>query len=164
MADLIAKTLGDSRPKSRVMKVEHECPYARAFGVFGIGEGIVWKIRTQYDNPAFWFKSKGDEFAVSAQNKLPPSALEIENRDRVRNFAQAIVTENRLQQGWDYLEETHTERSMSSVGHFLRWLTEDCLVEEQREMAEANIDKQKLKPEIVRIAKAWYKGKVDATT
>lgn len=150
--------------KSMVMKVEKECPYARAFGVLGSGEGIVWKTRTRYDNPAFWFKSKGDEFAVSAQNRLPPSALEIENLDRVRNFAQAIVTENRLQQGWDYLEETRVKRNMSSVGHFLRWLTQDCLIEEQREMAEANIEKQKLKPEIVRIAKVWYKGKVEAAT
>ena len=149
--------------KSMVMNVEKECPYARTFGVFGVGEGIVWKFRAQHNDPTFWFKSKGDEFAVSTQNKLAPSALAVENANRTRNFAQAIVTENRLQQGWGYLEEMQTKRDISSLGRFLTWIIEDCLVEEQREVAEANIQKHDLKPEIVRIAKTWYKAKVDAT-
>ena len=132
--------------------------------MFGVGEGIVRKIRTRYDDAAFWFESKGDEFAVSAQSRLRLSALDIENGHLVRDFAQTIVTEIRLQQGWEYPQEMHMKEDMSGKGRSLQWLIEDCLFEEQREMAEANLEKQKLKPEIVRIAKGWYKRKVDVTT
>ena len=152
----------DAEIKTLVEQVEKECPYARTFGVSGIGEGIVWKLCDYFNNPDFWFKSKGEMFAVSACNKLPESALGAKSSERLKSFAKAIVTENRMQQGWGYLEEMRVARDMTGLGKFLRWVVEDCLKEEQRDMEEANIREPDLKPAIIDIAKLWYKGKVNS--
>ncbi len=143
-----------------VKQVEQECPYARTFGVSGIGEGIVWKRRGHFSTPMFWFKSKGEMFAVTAKSKLPASASD--NDGRVKSFAEAIVTENRMEQGWAYMKEMGVARDIKGLGRFLKWVVKDCLREEKRDMEEANIEEQNLKPAIVNIARLWYKTKVDS--
>lgn len=143
-----------------VKQVEEECPYARTFGVSGIGEGIVWKPRSYFSNPDYWFKSKGEMFAVAVKPKLPASASD--NDGRSKSFAKAIVTENRMEQGWGYLIEMGITRDMKELGRFLKWVVEDCLREEKRDMEEADIKEQNLKPAIVDIARRWYKAKVDS--
>lgn len=133
-------------------EVEAECPFAKTLGQSGLGEGKVWKATKHCYEPKFWFKSKGDLLAVSSVSKLPASAVDMENRERVGNFARAIVTENRLEQGWDVLEQ----KNASSLGPFLKWVQSDCLVEEKREMEGLNISKAKLNPAIAAIAKSWF--------
>lgn len=137
--------------------VEKECPFAKTLGVSGLGEGIVWKATNHCGDPKFWFKSKGDILAVSNSSKLPASAVDKENRERVENFAKAIVTENRLEQGWEYLEQ----KNMSGTGAFLKWMANDCFVEEEREMEALNISRSKLSPAIAYIAKPWFWARVE---
>jgi len=143
-----------------VKQVEQECPYVRTFGVSGIGEGIVWKPRTYFSNPELWFKSKGEMLAVASKPRLPASASD--NDGRVKSFAEAIVTENRMEQGCAYLKEMGVARDMKGLGRFLKWVVEDCLREEKRDMEEADIKEQNLKPAIVDIARLWYKTKVES--
>lgn len=143
-----------------IKQVEQECPYARTFGVSGIGEGIVWKPRTYSSNPRFWFKSKGEMFAVASKPWLPASASDHDGR--VKSFAEAIVTENRMEQGCAYMKEMGVVRDMKGLGKFLKWVVEDCLREEKRDMEEADIKEQKLKPAIIDIARIWYKAKVNS--
>lgn len=138
-------------------QVEAECPFAKTLGQSGLGEGIVWKATNHYSDPKFWFKSKGDLLAVSNVSKLPPSAVDKENRHRVDNFAKAIVTENRLEQSWDLLEQ----KSAGGLGTFLKWVQNDCLVEEKREMEELNISKGKLSPAIAAVAKPWFWKRIE---
>jgi len=141
-------------------KVERACPFARTFGIEGMGEGIVWKAREYCGDPAFWFKTKGDALAVSQSNKVPPSAVAMENRHRAENFAKAVVTENRLMQGWEYMGEMGMERGLKGMGGFLGWVVQDCLAEEEGEMRKVGISKTVLKPAIVGIAKGWFERKV----
>lgn len=134
-------------------EVERECPFAKQLcGESGPGEGIVWKAFNHSGDPNHWFKSKGDGHAVSNISKMPASAVDRANRERVTNFARAVVTENRLGQGWDLLGQ----KSISSLGVFLKWVIEDCLVEEELEMEYLEISKNKLGPAIVSIAKPWF--------
>ena len=138
-------------------EVERECPFAKQVcGESGLGEGIVWKAVNHCGNPKYWFKSKGDQFTVSNVNKLAASAVDKQNMERVRNFAKAIVTENRMEQGWDLLNQ----KDLGGLGLFLKWVVEDCLVEEKREMEGLEISKGKLSPAIVAIAKPWFLDKV----
>lgn len=142
----------ENRIKLLTDAVERECPFAKTLGVSGQGEGIVWKANLHCGDSSFWFKSKGDLLAVSHSNKLPAYAVSRENKERVENFAKAIVTENRLEQGWEYLKQ----REAAGMGIFLKWVVNDCLVEEKREMEELNIGKAKLKAAIANIAKPWF--------
>ena len=137
-------------------EVELECPFAKQVGgESGVGEGIVWKAEKFCGNAKYWFKSKGDQNEVSQVSKLPASAVDIENSERIENFASAVATENRMEQGWDLL----SNKDMSGLGPFLKWVLEDCMVEEKREMERLSISKTKLGPAIVAIAKPWFLNK-----
>lgn len=42
------------------LRVERECPFAKTFGIKGVGEGIVWKpINALGADSKYWFKIKG---------------------------------------------------------------------------------------------------------
>lgn len=88
---------------------------------------------------------------------MPALAVAEDNRGRIDNFAKAIVTEVRLEQGWECLGQ----KDESGLGVFLKWIINDCLVEEKREMEEMRIGKSKLNPAIVGIAKPWYLAKIE---
>lgn len=137
--------------------VENECPFAKALGVSGRGEGIVWKATNHCSDPQFWFKSKGDLLAVSHSNRLPASAVATGNRERVDNFAKAIVTEIRLEQGWGYL----SQKEAAGMGNFLKWVLNDCLLEEKMEMEKLKISKGKLSPAIADITKPWFWARLE---
>jgi hypothetical protein len=139
-----------------VEKVEKECPFGAALGISGKGEGIVWKPRDLHQNSELWFKTKGDSFTVSTSHKLPPSAVAIENRKRWENFARSVVTEQRLEQGWEYLKEMNHPQDMSGLGIFLEWVNKDVMAEEVREIEMLQIEKGPLGRAIVSIAKPWF--------
>ena len=152
----------ESEIKTLVEQVERECPYIRTFGVSGIGEGIFWKPRDYFSNLDFWSKSKGEIFEVTARNKLPVSELRSDSADRVKSLAEAIVTDNRLEQGWKYLKEMRVIRDKRGLGRFLKWIVEDCLTEE-REMEGADTKGKDIKPAIIGIAKPWYQSKISSS-
>jgi hypothetical protein len=138
-------------------QVEKECPFAQqVFEESGLGEGIVWKAVKHCGDTKYWFKSKGDLHEVSKVCQLSASEIAMENKERTRNFAKAIVTENRLDQGWDLLRHKDT----NGLGWFLRWVMDDCMIEEKLEMEHLKISKDKLLPVIEAIAKSWYLNKI----
>ena len=140
--------------------IDQECPYGLARGVHGRGEGIVWKATGYQQDPELWFKSKAESYAVSNSSKLPANAVARDNRDRENNFAAAVVTEGRLEQGWEYLTEMGVKKEKRATGKFVAWITNDVLAEEGQEMAEKEIDKGKLKVSIKFVAEAWYKKRL----
>lgn len=146
-----------------VMNIEKQCPYALKLDVSGIGEGIVWKARAFCKDPEFWFKSKGDEFAVKTVDKSVPNLLKLENAERAQEFAKQVATVNRMQQGWDFLSEMKTPQDATGTRQFLSWLIHDCLTEEAWSIAEAGLDKGRLKSAICVIGKDWYKEKVNSS-
>ena len=145
-------TASEVRIQKLTDAVEAECPFGKVMGTTGKGEGIVWKASAHCANLAFWFKSKGDNLAVSHSNKLAASAVAKENRQRMDNFAKAIVTEARLEQGW----ENTSEKDERSMGLFLKWVTNDCFEEKKLEMEKLEISRGKLNPVISSIAKPWF--------
>ncbi|KAL9103399.1 MAG: hypothetical protein Q9163_001538 [Psora crenata] len=145
--------------KEMVDQVEKECPFAKMLGAAsGGGEGIVWKATDHCSDPAFWFMSQSDLFAISNSSKLPASALDMENRERIETFAKAIVTEARLEQGWDHL----SQKDAGSLGWFMNWILADCLTEEKRDIEELKIPKGKLSQAVGTIAKPWFWDKLRA--
>lgn len=142
-----------------VNDIEQTCPYGLARGVEGPGEGIVWKAIGYERDPEMWFKYKAESHAVIHSAKLPATAVAPENREREDNFATAVVTERRLQQGWEYLGEIGATRDKAAMGRFVAWITNDVLTEGE-EMARKKISKGKLRPSIKSIAGAWYKKRL----
>ena len=145
-----------------VTKVERQCPFGQALGAEGRGEGIVWKAVGHFEDPEMWFKYKGDSQAVSHSWKLDATAATSDNRVREESFAKTVVTEPRMQQGWDYLRETGVRREKAAMGAFLAWVTNNIFEEEKREMAEMGFSKAKLRPVIKAIARPWFEAELVA--
>ncbi|KAI4195915.1 MAG: hypothetical protein LQ350_006899 [Teloschistes chrysophthalmus] len=156
--DLNLDNIDDSEAaiQALVADVERLCPYGLMRGVTDKGEGIVWKPLDYASRPELWFKYRGDSRAVSHSWKLPATAVAVAKPQREDNFVTAVVTAQRLEQGWEYLKETGLPRNEAGVGKFLAWITNDIFTEEIREMKEKNISKGKLKA----IAAPWYKKRL----
>jgi len=134
-----------SNPESHVAmltelteKVEAECPVARAFHKEGIGEGIVWKpIDPDWaEIPELTFKVKGEKHAVSKVKTLVAlTPQEIDQQNKVTDFIQYCVTEQRVQQA---IQETGAI-DQSHTGLVIKWVISDCFKEESDVMGNAGI-------------------------
>ena len=102
-----------------VAAVERECPFGKTFSVIGMGEGIVWKVADtlRFQGSRYWCKTKGEKHAVSHTNKVDER---LEDKEKLAAFADAVVTESRLEQGWMYVEELGAPKDVSSIGVFVK--------------------------------------------
>jgi RNA ligase len=142
---------------THTLEVERECPFAKSFGVSGIGEGIVWKAPYPLArDPRFWLKIKGPEHNHSHTDKLKKVEMNKNGTERAKTFAEAAVTEMRLQQAWDYLGEMDYKKDKSGIQAFNKWLVHDVEVEEKKGILDLSIDKAALKKAIGFIGRNWY--------
>lgn len=139
--------------------VEKECPFAKTFGISGIGEGIVWKCQPPFPSTSnFWFKTKGP--LHSQTDPVGKGAKNLAGKEKAALFAKSIVTEMRLEQGWNYLAETGVKQDKKATGAFLKWAVQDCEAEEMLEIKELGVKIELLRPEISRIAQKWYAARL----
>ena len=137
--------------------ITQECPFASiALAEHGKGEGIVWKVAELCGDTALWFKSKGDDLAVSKVHKLPMPSIEENQPESIEEFAVAVATENRMEQGWEYL----IEKNADGVESFVKWILDDCLVEKKLEIEKRKIPEPPLSEAIKAIAEKWFLEKV----
>lgn len=133
------------------LQVEDECPVAKAFGVSGVGEGIVFTCTT---NPELKFKSKGEKHSVSKVKTL--NSIDVEEVSRVEDFVENVCTVNRLEQGLSYMKEMQLEISQKSTGEFLRWVVSDVLKEEKDTIEQNNLNSKKVAAAVSNKARVWY--------
>jgi len=145
--------------ESLTEQVAQRCPFAATFGLEGEGEGIVWKpaLPPYNANPELWFKTKGGRFKPTFACPPWPSPESAEqNREAAATVAKVWTSEQRLEQGLEYMTERHIRKNMKGLSAFLKWVQNDILVEEKGYIAEHKIDAQTLRIEIAKIAKPWY--------
>lgn len=147
-------------------EVEKRCPFGAATGVEGPGEGIVWTPAEGADSvpndPAFWIKTKVEDFEGRAARKNGKAAKpldELEKEAAAKAFAERACHERRLEQGWYYLREVHVERDMKGMQMFLSWVAGDVEVEEKEDIAELKLGKR-WRILMSRTAREWYLGQL----
>jgi hypothetical protein len=133
------------------LEVENECPIGKYFGVYGIGEGIVF---TNYQNQDLKFKSKGQKHSVSKVKTL--NAVDVELIKSVNEFVETVVTENRCSQGLSHFKENNIEVDITNVGVFIGWVVSDVLKEEMDVIQASKLDLKMVKKETSIQAKAWF--------
>jgi hypothetical protein len=153
----LQRTIDEVEPLAE--QVAAQCPFAATFNLEGEGEGIVWKPADPplNSNPTLWFKTKGGRFKPTfarAPRQSPESAEE--NREAAAVVALAWTSEQRLEQGLDYMREHGIQRTMKGMNAFLKWIQNDIVVEEKTHIEEHGIDKPTLRIEVAKIAKPWY--------
>ena len=132
-------------------QVEKECPFGKAFGITGIGEGIVWTA--ELDGKNFRFKSKGEKHSVTkSKNKV---ALAPEKLADIQQFVDYAVTENRLEQGIHqvFLDDVPT---VKDTGRFIGWVSKDVAKEESDTMAESGLTTKEVSSAVAAKARQWY--------
>lgn len=137
------------------IEVENQCPVGAYFGVQGIGEGIVFTALTNQD---YCFKSKGEKHSVSKVRKL--NAVDTELMDSVNEFVEYAVTENRLKQGLDVLQQTFPAFDSKQTGDFIRWVVTDVLKEEKDTLVDSGLDEKLVKSAIVTKARVWFLSQI----
>ncbi|KAL1593324.1 hypothetical protein SLS60_010932 [Paraconiothyrium brasiliense] len=149
------KTIDELEPLADTIAAQ--CPFAESFGIIGEGEGLVWKLVSYMSDSDLWFKTKGGRFkpTYTPAPKKPP-VDQAEKRKAAKALAESWCSEQRLEQGWDYLREKGIDQNMKGIGAFLKWVQVDILTEEKRYVAEHKVDVELLRKEIIGRAKPWY--------
>lgn len=139
----------------------------------GVGQSV---IRNQYKNyleysgfkfyvpdetKQYSFKSKGEKHSVSKVKVI--ANVDIEKINKIKDFVDYSVTENRLNQGIEYLKEMNKELDISSMGDFLRWLANDVLKEEQDVISENGLDNdlKAIMKSVSSKGRKWFMDKID---
>ena len=137
------------------ISVEDECPVGKYFGISGIGEGIVW---TSVDNEDFKFKSKGEKHSASKVKTL--NAVDVESLEGLKEFVDLAVTENRLEQGLQYLTEMGFSLDQTSTGQFLGWVVKDVIKEETDTIVSNQFDVKRVKSSVSNKARLWFLNRI----
>lgn len=137
------------------IEVENECPVGKFFGVSGIGEGVVFEA---VNNPEYQFKSKGEKHSSSKVKSL--NSVDVESLEGVKEFVDSVVTENRLEQGLQYLQEMGFSLEPKSTGEFLGWIVKDVIKEETDTIVSNQFDVKKIKSAVSVKARMWFLNRV----
>lgn len=158
------------------LKIEDECPVGKYFGVNGIGEGIVFtsinaikfypieENHIQLHKPLeskflhLNFKSKGMLHSVSKVKTIAP--VDVEKIKKEQEFIEYAVTENRLNQGLEYLRENHLELDVKNIGTFIKWIIGDVMKEEIDTIQENGLNEKGVPKLIGNKAKKWFFNKM----
>lgn len=134
------------------LAIEAECPVGKFHGVSGIGEGAVFTA--YYNDEVYRFKVKGEKHSASKVKLLP--TVDVVMIKDVREFVQQTVTDNRLQQGIDYMNEMQIPIDVKHTGDFLRWVIADVYKEEGDIIETKGFEKKLVNQEISNIARVFY--------
>lgn len=138
------------------MEVERECPVAKALGVEGVGEGVVWvPAEPKWNQSKYWFKVKGQKHSVSKTKTLAP--IDIERVNSINELIDNVVTENRLRQGVEVvkIEKGVDMLDRQHIGDFIRWIYNDIVKEESDTIEGSGLSTKEIGVHVSKRAKEW---------
>lgn len=147
-----------AKMQALVDEVERQCPVAKAFGVEGIGEGIVWT--TMWKGTRIVYKTKGKEHAVTVHKDGGTVSADTEKVNSINEFTTYALTEARLQQGIEKVfgvEPLVKERT----GDFIKWIMNDIVTEEINTISTNNLSVREIQGAISKRSKEWLHKKID---
>lgn len=138
-----------------VEEVELECPFAKFFGVSGIGEGIVWSHYGENGMRGHIFKTKGEKHSSSKVKVL--ADVDVEKLSSIEDFVKYAVTENRLSQGIEQVFTTSSEvPRIQKMGDFLQWINRDIIKEELDVLEENGLEPKDVGKALSQKARTWF--------
>ena len=116
--------------------IEKECPFAKLFGISGIGEGIVWRslMEKNREGDPWLFKTKGEKHKNVKETKVVQLNPDVAASNA--EVVSSVLTEQRLSQGIEKLGEMGLEVSKKNTPAFLKWIQDD-IRRENRDLIEA---------------------------
>ena len=136
------------------IEVEKECPFAKMFGVSGIGEGIVFSYETE-NGEILRFKSKGE-----LHQKSKVITLEKVDEDKVRlvnTIVEKVTPKWRLEQGVEFIYDTLNggQIDLTKTGDYIRWVINDIVKEETDLLSSNNLALKDISKSVSDIARRF---------
>lgn len=140
-------------------EVEKECPVAKALGVSGTGEGIVFK--TWYKGNRHLWKVKGEKHSNSKVKKL--KKVDNAKIQLINETAQKVTPAWRLEQMYQKTFDTLNGGipNKEGTGDFLRNVIQDVMKEDLDLIADAGLEPKQVNGAISKIARIWLFEQLD---
>lgn len=132
--------------------VEDHCPVAAAFGIDGIGEGIVWSNHEH----GLRFKVKGEKHSISKVKTLAP--VDVEKLNSISEFLDYALTENRLLQAQS---EVNPTLDIKMMGEFIRWVFNDIIKEESDVLLENGLNEKDIGRHVSNRSRSWFMDRLE---
>jgi len=136
--------------------VENECPVGKAFGVSGVGEGIVWwpVQNDNFNTHDLAFKVKGEKHSETKVKTL--AAVDVEKLASINELVGSVLTEHRLEKKVESLLEQGGELDIKSTGAFLKLVGSDVYKEESDTIAASGFKDSEIMGAVQKKAKQWW--------
>ena len=136
--------------------VEDECPIGRAFGVSGVGEGIVWwpMYEEDFNTQGLAFKVKGEKHSETKVKTL--AAVDVEKLESIRQLVENVLTEHRLEKKLDTLKEQGLDVDIKNTGAFLKIVGQDVHKEEHDTIEASGFAVNEVMGAVQKKAKQWW--------
>ena len=138
------------------MAVEASCPVGVAFGVEGVGEGVVWHCtHPDYNDSGYWFKVKGDKHSNSKVKTL--ASVDVEKINNIKVLAEKLAHNGRLEQAVQNVFNTLNggEVDPKGIGECIKWVMRDCFKEEMDTIAAGGFTGKELNGPISKIVRDY---------
>jgi len=134
-----------------------ECPFAKTFGVSGIGEGCVWRLKDEYGFGDS-YKVKDDRHQKSKIKKLP--TVDVVKMDSIQQAVDTHIHEDRLQQIYDKVILTEADKVPQNIAPFIRNLVQDAWDEEGDSIRASDISRKEFGAAASKVAAKWFQNQL----
>jgi len=144
-----------------VLDVERECPVAKAFGVSGIGEGIVFE--TIFNGINYRWKMKGDKHAgISKVKKV--QKVDDEKLQKIIDVVEAVTPEWRLSQMYNETFDVINggKGDVKKTGDYLRAVIGDVMKEDIDIIIDADLTPKDVNQRISKKSREWFMEKLNS--
>jgi len=143
-----------------VQDVENECPVGKAFGVSGIGEGIVWVVNE--DGYKLTWKTKGEKHSKASHAKKPKK-VDDAKQNLINEVAIKCLPAWRLEQMYnetfDILNGGKADKK--GTGKFIKAVVQDVHKEELLTISDAGLEPKEVNGALSKISKDWFFDQLD---
>jgi hypothetical protein len=136
--------------------VENECPVGKAFGVSGVGEGIVWwpQQNDSFNTHDLAFKVKGEKHSETKVKTL--AAVDVDKLNSLNELVDTILTEHRLEKKLESLVEQGGTIDVKSTGAFLKLVGQDVYKEEADTISASGFSDKEVMGAVQKKAKQFW--------
>jgi len=141
-------------------EVEKECPVAKAQGISGIGEGIVFE--TIYKNDLLRWKIKGEKHAGIPKIKKSQK-IDDQTMQQIIDTAEKVTPEWRLSQMYQETFNTLNggKGDIKKTGDYLRAVIQDIMAEDMNIIIDSGLTPKQVNPKISDRARKWFMIKLN---
>lgn len=155
------------------LEVEENCPVGTTLNPENevkTGEGIVWSGtfecngHTRYLN----LKSKGGKYKRGGRDKTKVKEHNKYNKEQneaIQNFVDITANNDRLEQGFEYLDQIGKTYEMKNIGDYIQWIIKDIKKEHSNDVADIlyplGLDWNSVGKLLTNIAKDYYIDKLN---